>query len=311
MAGLGEARFPASRFAGVLTMSIHSCPITRRVFLPALLGLLAAPALAGVQQYQARLHEARWETQLEEMVCVLRHEIPHYGRVEFRRRGQELVFSVHALRPPRLQTGAELSSDPTDWQHQAVRRELDPLDARLNPEPFRLDGARAQRLFTELEQGMAPTLHYRDWHDGQGQVRVTISPVFFRTAQRDFLDCVGDPSHFGMAEGGPTRVYFALDSAQLTPLGREVLEQTARHLRQHKRGLVLVEGHASSEGGAGYNLSLSRKRAIMVRNFLMERGIPRERFELRFLGETRPIADNGTETGRMRNRRVELSAAVR
>ena len=60
---------------------------------------------------------------------------------------------------------------------------------------------------------------------------------------------------------------------------------------------------------AGYNLSLSRKRAIIVRNFLMERGIPRNRFELQFLGETKPIDSNDTEIGRIRNRRVELRAA--
>jgi outer membrane protein OmpA-like peptidoglycan-associated protein len=292
-------------------MSIHSCPITRRIFLPALLGLLAAPALAGVQHYQARLHEARWETRLEQMVCILSHEIPHYGRVEFRRRGRdELVFTVHAERGPLLQTEAQLSSDPTDWKHQVASRELDPLAAVLGRQPFQIEGARARRLFTELEQGMAPTLQYRDWSDGLDQVTVRISPVFFRTAQREFMDCVGDPSHFGMAEGGPTRVYFAFDSAALTPLGREVLEQTVRHLGQQRRGLVLVEGHASSEGGAGYNLSLSRQRAITVRNFLMQRGIPRERFEVRFLGASRPIADNDTEAGRIRNRRVELRATA-
>jgi outer membrane protein OmpA-like peptidoglycan-associated protein len=282
------------------------------IFLPVLSGLLAAPALAGLQQYQARLHEARWEAGLEEMVCVLRHEIPHYGRVEFRRRGRdELVFSVQVRRSPLLHTKVALSSDPTDWQHQVVGRELDPLEASLDAEPLRIDGARARRLFTELEQGMAPTLRYQDWSDGQDQVRVRISQVFFRTAQREFMDCVGDPSHFGMAEGQPTRVYFALDSAEVTPLGREVLEETVRHLRQRPTGLVLVEGHASREGGAEHNLSLSRRRAIMVRNFLMERGIPRARFELRFLGETRPLASNDGEAGRIRNRRVELKAASR
>ncbi len=283
-----------------------------RILLSALPGMLAVPASAGIQQHQARLHEAAWEARMVDMVCVLSHEIPHYGRVEFRRQGRnDLVFSVHALRPPVLQTEAHLSSDPTDWKHQTAPRGLDPLEAALGREPFRVEGVRAQRLFTELEQGMAPTLQYRDWFDGQDLVTVRILPVFFRTAQREFQDCVGDPSHFGMAEGDATRVYFPLDSAHITSLGRDVLEQTARHLRSQGRGLVLVEGHASSEGGEEYNLALSRKRAIMVRNFLMERGIPRGRFELRFLGETRPHADNDTEAGRMRNRRVELSAASR
>ncbi len=289
-------------------------PVTFRLNRLQPLLLLAACAagnvVAGAQQYQARLHEARWEASTEGMACVLSHEIPHYGRVEFRRHGrQDLSFSIQAKRPPLLHTEAALSSDPTDWNHTAVLRELDPLQAGLSAVPFRASGARAQRIFTELEQGMMPSLHYQDWFDGLDEVTVHISPLFFRTAQREFLDCVRDYSTYGMGDGGPTRVYFEFDSAKLTGLGRQVLEQAVQYLKQNRSGLVLVEGHASSEGGAGYNLSLSRKRAIIVRNFLMEHGIPRSRFELQFLGETRPIDDNDTETGRIRNRRVELRAS--
>ncbi len=79
-------------------------------------------------------------------------------------------------------------------------------------------------------------------------------------------------------------------------------------MKKHRGTAILVDGHASSEGTEGYNHSLSRKRAIMVRNYLMKRGVPRSRFELRFLGESRPVASNETELGRIQNRRVEVKA---
>lgn len=275
-----------------------------------LAALAAGPATAGARLYEARLHEARWEAGAEGLTCTLSHEIPHYGRVEFRRSGlNDMTLMVRVKRPPLLRTEAELSSDPPDWKHQVAMRELDPLEAGMSAVPFRISGARAQRVFTELQQGMVPSLRYQDWADGLDQVTVKISPVYFRTAGREFLDCQRDFSTFGMKDGGPTRVYFQVDSARLTDLGREVLEQAVRHLKKNRRGLVFVEGHASSEGEAGHNLSLSRKRAIVVRNYLMERGIPRSRFELHFLGETRPIASNATELGRIKNRRVELRSS--
>ncbi len=277
------------------------------IALTAPLLLASADLSAGVQRHEARIHQAGWSASAEGMSCLLRHEIPGYGRVEFRRHGaKDLAFSVMVKRPPLLRTEAELSSDPPGWKHDAALRELDPIDAKLSSYPFTVKGAAARRVFAELENGMAPSLRYQDWADGLDQVEVSISPLFFRPAQREFLECIRDFSSFGMAEGKPTRVYFELNSARLTELGREVLEQAVQFLKKNRGTAIMVDGHASSEGGAGYNQSLSRKRAIIVRNYLMKRGVRRDRFILNFFGDTKPIASNETELGRIKNRRVEL-----
>jgi outer membrane protein OmpA-like peptidoglycan-associated protein len=265
-------------------------------------------ATAGVQHFEARIHEATWSAGAEGMSCTLSHEIPHYGRVEFRRQGaRDLTFSVHVKRPPLLKTEAELSSDPPAWKHHEVQALLDPMDGSLRSAPFVVQGARARRVMIELEKGMAPTLRYRDWADGMDQVTVAVSPLFFRTAQREFLDCVRDFSRYGLDEGEPSVVYFEFNTARLTALGQQVLDQTVAHLKRQPGRVILVAGHASSEGTEGYNHSLSRKRAIVVRNYLMRQGIPRSRFDLRFFGENRPIASNDTELGRIKNRRVEIT----
>ena len=68
-----------------------------------------------------------------------------------------------------------------------------------------------------------------------------------------------------------------------------------------------VEGHTDSIGAESYNQGLSQRRAESVRDHLVGQGLGARRLEARGYGESRPIADNGTDEGRRLNRRVELT----
>ena len=70
---------------------------------------------------------------------------------------------------------------------------------------------------------------------------------------------------------------------------------------------ILVEGHSASVGKAAGELELSGKRAAKVAEALAARGIEPSRLMYRGLGSSQPIADNATEEGRARNRRVEIT----
>ena len=67
-----------------------------------------------------------------------------------------------------------------------------------------------------------------------------------------------------------------------------------------------IAGHTDSLGDGGYNQSLSEERARVVRDYLVVRGVAAGRLTAAGYGESDPIADNDTEEGRERNRRVEL-----
>jgi OOP family OmpA-OmpF porin len=70
---------------------------------------------------------------------------------------------------------------------------------------------------------------------------------------------------------------------------------------------LIIEGHTDNIGGAQFNLELSRKRAEAVKRWLVDKaGIGEIRLTTVGYGLTRPIADNSTEEGRAKNRRVEL-----
>jgi outer membrane protein OmpA-like peptidoglycan-associated protein len=73
-------------------------------------------------------------------------------------------------------------------------------------------------------------------------------------------------------------------------------------------GALRIEGHTDDVGGDAFNLDLSRRRANAVRTALIQRGADPERLYAQGHGAGRPIAQNDTEEGRARNRRIEIRA---
>jgi OOP family OmpA-OmpF porin len=101
-------------------------------------------------------------------------------------------------------------------------------------------------------------------------------------------------------------VNFEYDSAKLTPNALVILDGVAENLKTYpQKNDIEVHGHASSEGTSKYNLKLSQRRSQSVADYLVQKGVPNRLYAKGF-GEDQPIADNSTEEGRSKNRRVEL-----
>jgi len=84
------------------------------------------------------------------------------------------------------------------------------------------------------------------------------------------------------------------------------LVKIATILNQFGEMNVLVEGHTDAIGTDEYNLALSQKRAQAVSDFLASQGVAAKRLSWEGYGKTRPVADNYTDVGRQKNRRVDL-----
>ncbi|WP_052378581.1 OmpA family protein [Polycyclovorans algicola] len=102
-------------------------------------------------------------------------------------------------------------------------------------------------------------------------------------------------------------VKFEFDSAILTTEAKQILDRVSETLRAYPNVKVELGGHTDSIGSASYNLGLSERRSIAVKEYLISKRVPGERMTPVGYGVSRPIADNATESGREENRRVELS----
>lgn len=85
------------------------------------------------------------------------------------------------------------------------------------------------------------------------------------------------------------------------------LVELADLLKKKSEWKLLIVGHTDNVGSERGNLILSKKRATAVQKFLMDNGVPEAALTVEYYGETRPIADNDTEEGRQKNRRVEMT----
>ena len=101
-------------------------------------------------------------------------------------------------------------------------------------------------------------------------------------------------------------VTFETSSATLTAQDRMILDSVADILAQRPAFNVNVVGHTDSTGSDAYNQPLSERRAAAVRDYLVSRGIPREKLTSTGRGSSEPIAPNDTAEGRSLNRRVTL-----
>ena len=101
-------------------------------------------------------------------------------------------------------------------------------------------------------------------------------------------------------------ILFDVDSAVLSSEARGTLEQVGDVLTEYPKTAVVVQGHTDSTGSEQHNQDLSERRANAVGSFLAGQGVAHDRMATVGFGESTPVASNDSETGRQRNRRVDI-----
>jgi len=111
-------------------------------------------------------------------------------------------------------------------------------------------------------------------------------------SEQDFATNVGD------------RIYFIVDTSDLTPEGQEILSKQAQWLQQYSNVVVQVEGHSDERGTREYNIALSARRATATREFLIAQGVNPKRISSIAYGKERPAALCDAEQCWTQNRRA-------
>jgi OmpA-OmpF porin, OOP family len=101
-------------------------------------------------------------------------------------------------------------------------------------------------------------------------------------------------------------INFDFDKADIKPDSKPIIDQIVKLLTTNPSLKLTVEGHTDNVGKPAYNQRLSEARAKSVVAALTAQGIDNRRLNAAGYGQTKPIADNGTDEGRAKNRRVEL-----
>lgn len=103
------------------------------------------------------------------------------------------------------------------------------------------------------------------------------------------------------------KIRFETGSARLDKEDVKLLDTLVVAALRCGTAKVTIEGHTDDVGDPAANQALSEKRAGAVADYLVELGIAADRLKAAGFGDTRPIADNGTDQGRAQNRRIDFT----
>ncbi len=106
-------------------------------------------------------------------------------------------------------------------------------------------------------------------------------------------------------------IYFNFDKTTLKEASFPELDRLTDLMMQNPGIKIEILGHTDSKGSDDYNLTLSDGRAQSVMQYLLDKGISKERMNAKGLGETSSISSNDTEEGRAQNRRVEFTIVAK
>jgi outer membrane protein OmpA-like peptidoglycan-associated protein len=246
----------------------------------------------------------------EDTLDALRFELDRLGddrRVQ-RRAGPEL-----ALAEDFIEELEEADREPRPWQVRRAEELLAAVEIAAGEAPVRLrrgepdvvvverddprarhDAERARReAEAEREAALAAQLEAENERNRNAELRRELAGLQMRDSDRGLIVTLGD-------------VLFETGKSEIKPGARRTLDQMVRALRNEPESTLVIEGHTDSVGKRNYNLALSKRRAEVVRAYLVARGISSRRIEARGMGPDYPVASNGNAAGRQQNRRVEL-----
>ena len=110
-----------------------------------------------------------------------------------------------------------------------------------------------------------------------------------------------------LSENATKDIQFEPGKTVLLLISYPALDELADFLNLHTDMKIMVTGHTDNAGYPNVNLKLSSDRAEVVKTYLIKNGVPTKNVSARGLGSTKPLADNKTPEGRMKNRRIEFT----
>ncbi len=102
-------------------------------------------------------------------------------------------------------------------------------------------------------------------------------------------------------------IYFESAKKELTTASKKILDNLADSIKKLLVTKIVVRGNTDNIGDSSFNKKLSGQRVLAAETYLIEKGISASVFQTASLGEEKPLADNSTEDGKQKNRRVDIT----
>lgn len=266
-----------------------------RIALAITLFTTAWAAVAGNDRYGASMEASAWAVQGGKDKCILSHSVPQLGEARFiQSAGNTLSFSLVVPQESQFAKQVSWRVVPLPWKLDAAAADLGHQSLPGNNKTLVLSPEDSLHLYLEFERGMSTDFVFSDGSHDRSAVTVTVSAVRFTGQIQAFQTCVAGliklAGGSGKRESGKVvaefPVPFAANSYELEADARKILGDLARDYRIGKsRNRILVAGHTDAQESPDSTARLALRRAREIKGYLVRRGLPADRIEIRSAGK--------------------------
>ncbi len=279
----------------------------------ALLLFLATSIQASTERiYMSPMEKSFWRLTVDTPLrCEIEHLIPRFGKAVFyQENGRFLQLKVISDHHFEKDLNIAFRSVTANWKGTHSETDLAELKTSGDTDPFlRVTSDAARQAYFELEQGYQPSLFFIDEEDGSSRVSVILSTVRFRDVEAEFGKCLKRLLPHTFDEIKSAKVHFEFDD-EFAKEGEEdrALKKMLEYIKlDDSVEKILISGHADFKGSECYNDSLSARRAWYVYDYFILHGVEPQRLQVKYFGESRPLAPGKDDESRAVNRRVSVT----
>jgi len=261
------------------------------------------------REYRSHIENADWKTEAKEQAyCLIKQEIPYYGEAVFRRKsGNEVVFELTSQQLFLKETKVIIMGEPAPWRQNITSFKIGSFNLIQGHKPLTVRYPFSSRMFQHVENGLMPTITYRDVADQRDIITIAVSPVNFRKHYKKFKQCESTLLEYDPDFIKDFDVFFATNKSKLTDRGKKYLNYVVKHLKIDKNiKQIRVDAHADSIGRRRFNDRLSDRRALTVKNYLIKLGADEKMIDTVAHGERKPKHSNDNALGRSKNRHARI-----
>ena len=258
--------------------------------------------------FQTRMEKVEWKVEGDQFECRLSQPIADFGSGEFvRRAGEQATFRLKARERWLGAGSATLLAAAAPWQPGRGDINLGALTIGSGEVPFNSNQEQAGRLLTGLMEGRSPLVRHRTLQGGEN-LEVRLLPVKFNQAYNDYLKCTVGLLPVNFDQIRQTQLGFPGGGTTLEPLAQAKIDIILDFIKADPTvNRIQLDGHSDNSGNRLTNRDTSRRRAMVVEEYLKAQGIPAEQIIVRFHGERYPLVKNSGEANRAKNRRVTMT----
>jgi sodium-type flagellar protein MotY len=272
-----------------------------------LLYLLIVPMSGQAEQFQPAITDTQWTLINTPIECSLSQPIRDFGSARFGQlAGNPFSLTYRTNTQPSKQGSVTFEIAEAPWQNSEQRQDLVIVKTTQGQRTFHIEGVNARQALNHINEGRFPTIFYLSQHSNQ-EINVLMSTVHLQDYLPQFEACLLDLLPYSFDQIQNLTINFELEKYELGELEKAALMRVVKFVQADPSiKKIAIAGHTDNHGRKRLNQALSEARATVVKNYLVDNGVPESLIILSAYLELIPVMSNKTQTGRAHNRRTEI-----